>query len=121
LNPAIYGPYAEEFNPERWITAETAAGSKKEDRALIQPAKASFLAWSYGPRSCPGTKMAQVEFVAVMFGILKRYRVVPAIRHQGQTLREAREKLQDCMADSRQRITLMMNRPQDVWLSFEKR
>jgi hypothetical protein len=121
LNPAIYGPSAEKFDPARWMSADTSSTSEMGEKSLRQPAKATFLAWSFGPRACPGMKMSQVEFVAVIFGILKRYTVSPAICHEGQTLKDAREKLKERMTDSRQKITLTMNRPQDVWLSWKKR
>jgi len=121
MNPAIYGPSVEEFDPSRWMSTDPSTTPEMDEKSLRQPPKATFLAWSFGPRVCPGMKMAQVEFVAVIFGILKRYMVSPAICHEGQTLKDAREKLKDSMTDSRQKITLTMNRPQNVWLSWKKR
>jgi cytochrome P450 len=121
LNPSIYGANAQEFDPTRWISTDLSSASDVSRESLVHPPKATFLPWSSGPRICPGMKMAQVEFVAVVFEILKSYTVAPGIRHKGQTLDNAREKLKECMADSRQRITLMMNRPQDVWVSWKKR
>lgn len=121
MNPAIYGSQTEEFDPSRWLTTGNSLTTETKEESLIHPPKATFLGWSSGPRSCPGMKMSQVEFVAVIFGILKRYTIVPALSQEGQTLGDAREKLKICMMDSRQKITLTMDRPQDVWLSWKKR
>lgn len=58
-----------DFRPTRWINP---SGSSQP---IYQPSKGAFLPWSAGPRTCPGQKMAQVEFVAVMLTLLKRHRV----------------------------------------------
>ena len=73
-----------------------------------------------GPRNCPGQKMAQVEFVAVFSNIFKRYTVEPMVS-KGETLAMAKEKLSAIAADSQPRLTLQVNRPQDVRLKWTKR
>jgi cytochrome P450 len=37
----------------------------------------SFLTWSAGVRSCPGQRVSQVEFVAVMAGLFRDWKMKP--------------------------------------------
>ena len=64
--------------------------------------------------------MSQVEFVSVMATIFKYYTVEPIVE-KGETLDMAKEKLAGVMADSQPRLTLQVNRPQDVKLRWTKR
>ena len=80
----------------------------------------TFLPWSSGPRRCPGIKMSQVEFVAVMATIFREYRVSPMVS-EGETMEMAKERLEAVMYDSQPRITMQMNRPQDAKLKWARR
>lgn len=64
--------------------------------------------------------MAQVEFVAVFSTILKDYRV-ELVRKTGESLAQAKSRLMDVINDSQPKLTVSMNRPQDVLLRFVKR
>jgi hypothetical protein len=64
--------------------------------------------------------MSQVEFVAVIATIFKRYRVA-AIPEKGETIEDAKQRLREVMNDSQPRLTLQMNKPQDVKLRWSKR
>ncbi|KAI5247618.1 cytochrome P450 [Aureobasidium subglaciale] len=57
------------FRPSRWINPP-GSGS-----AILRPQKGTFVPWAAGPRVCPGQKMAQVEFAAVLMTILRERRV----------------------------------------------
>ncbi|KAL9103638.1 MAG: hypothetical protein Q9163_001333 [Psora crenata] len=111
VNPAVWGADALSFRPTRWMS---------EEGSFINPHRASFLPWSVGPRVCPGQKMAQVEFVAVMMTLFRSYRVSPVVE-EGKTIDMAREKLKGLMADSQSFVTLQMNRPRELKLKWEKR
>ncbi|KAF2640190.1 cytochrome P450, partial [Massarina eburnea CBS 473.64] len=58
------------WNPKRWIlpsspplpTSSSLVTEKFKSATITQ----GYAAWSYGPRICPGMKMAQVEFVGVL-------------------------------------------------------
>jgi cytochrome P450 len=76
--------------------------------------------WSGGPRVCPGQKMSQVEFVAVIATIFKRYTVAPVLE-KGETVEAARERLRGVMLDSQPRLTLQMNKPHEVKLKWSRR
>ena len=110
-NPEIWGSDAPSFRPSRWIGA---------DGNIIRPAPGTFAPWSLGPRICPGQKMAQVEFVAVMLAMFSAYKLSPVLQPE-EKFSMAQKRLQEIMTDSQPRITLEMNRPKDVILRWEKR
>ncbi|ORY07940.1 cytochrome P450 [Clohesyomyces aquaticus] len=61
-NPALWGPDAGEFRPERWIDQETGRangiGSAESNYA--------FLTFLHGPRSCIGERFARAELRALL-------------------------------------------------------
>lgn len=58
-----------EFRPSRWINPPNSSSP------IFQPQKGTYLAWSYGPRVCPGQKMAQVEIVGILTTLFSRHRM----------------------------------------------
>ena len=83
----------EAFRPSRWIN------SPGSTSIHFRPAKGTFLAWSGGPRICPGQKMAQIEFTAVILTLLKRHRIeVTPLRGEGR--RQIEERLDARLQDS---------------------
>jgi cytochrome P450 len=117
LNTETWGPDALKFNPGRWIPSSPEAS---EANALVTPAKGTFLPWSGGPRICPGMKMAQVEFVAVI-ATLFRYCKAEVVLREGETERQAKERLEQLMQESQPRLTLQIENPEDVVLRWVKR
>lgn len=123
---SIYGDDVEKFRPDRFLD-ESAEKGKPTIRSY---GKGTFLAWSGGPRVCPGSKMSQVEFVSVFMSIFSKYRVELVRKEiddgrggkRKETTEEARSRVDGLMADSQSRLTLQMNRPREVELRFvEKR
>jgi cytochrome P450 len=110
LAPNIWGNDALFFRPSRWISGE----------CFFEPPKGAYLPWSGGPRICPGLKMAQVEFLAVLFTIFKEWEV-EVVRRDGETIEEARNRVKRCVDDSQSRITLQMNNPKGVVLRWRRR
>jgi hypothetical protein len=76
--------------------------------------------WSSGPRTCPGQKMSQVEFVSVVMTIFRRCNVEP-IPKSGQSMKQAREDLLGLAQDSTSVLALQMNRPEDIRLRWTRR
>jgi cytochrome P450 len=114
--PSIWGSDSLEFRPSRWLTSDSTLGNPH----FITPARGTYLPWSGGPRSCPGQKMSQVEFVAVMLTLFKRCRAAPVVK-EGESVEDARRRFVDLMEDSQPRLTLQMNRPQDLALRWLRR
>ncbi|PVG01580.1 cytochrome P450 [Serendipita vermifera] len=64
--PEIWGPDAEEFNPERWI-------NPPKEASLIPNAWGSQLSFIAGPRSCIGFRFAIVEMKALLFALVRNF------------------------------------------------
>ncbi|MCJ1312350.1 hypothetical protein MMC25_006024 [Agyrium rufum] len=108
-----WGPAASEWNPGRWF-----ADSATKPRELIEAPEGRFLAWADGPRSCPGKKFAQVEFVAAMAVLFRNTRVSP-VPLEGESEENARGRLMAMVNDSAiSAITLQMNHPRSVALKW---
>jgi hypothetical protein len=65
-------------------------------------------------------RMAQVEFLSVIFTLFRQATVRPAIR-EGETAEMAAERTLKAVKDSLPRLTLQMNNPTDVDLIWSKR
>ena len=114
---SVWGPDALEFNPKRWIQqVEGAEGTE----ILIHPPRGTYIPWSTGPRSCPGQKMSQVEFVTVIATLFGKCTAQPVLG-MGESTEEGRRKLVNLMEDSQPVLTLQMNRPKDVRIEWRRR
>ena len=116
--PQVWSPGPLAFRPQRWLSG-TSNSSSTLDEKLVEPARGSFMPWSGGPRYCPGMKMAQVELVRVVSEIFREYRV-DVVQKEGETVEEARARLQRLVDDSSPRLTNQMNQP-EVLLKYVKR
>lgn len=91
------------FRPSRWIN---------EDGTLFQPPKGTFSPWSSGPRTCPGMKMAQVEFTSIFLILFRRHRIeAVALKKADETIEskiEVEERLEKSMEDSIAILTLQL-------------
>ncbi len=56
----IWGPDADEFRPERWET-------------ITERQKNAFIPFSYGPRSCVGRNVAEMEMALITATVFRRY------------------------------------------------
>ena len=108
---SIWGEDALEFRPSRWIV-ESSSGP-----IVKTVPKGTFLAWSAGPRNCPGYKMSQVEFVSVFATIFSKFKVELVLR-EGESVEQGRKRVEGVMGDSQSRLTLQMNRPKEVKVRF---
>ena len=56
----IWGADADEFRPERW-------------EKVTERQKAAFIPFSYGPRSCVGRNVAEMELALIVATVFRRY------------------------------------------------
>ncbi len=63
-NKSIFGPDAQVFRPERWITKD------KEERAVLNR---NLLAFGAGPRTCIGKNISLLEMSKVIPQIVRKY------------------------------------------------
>ena len=125
-DPTIYGPDVSTFRPDRFIDTTT---SEKGTPTIKSFGRGTYLAWSGGPRVCPGSKMSQVEFVSVFMSVFRDWRVELVRREvndgkgglRTETKEQATRRVEDVLADSQSRLTLQMNRPRDVAVRFVRR
>jgi cytochrome P450 len=115
-SPSTWGPDALAFNPARWLRP-VEEGAQPE---LVTPPRGTYLPWSVGPRTCPGQKMSQVEFVAVVATLFRRCTARPVVR-EGESVQLARRRVLGLVQDSRPVLTLQMGRPGEVLLEWAKR
>ncbi|KAL9614295.1 MAG: hypothetical protein Q9167_001178 [Letrouitia subvulpina] len=81
----IWGPDAETFRPERWLSGDGAGAGEKESRGRkeggqkakptvqLQKSAYEFPVFNAGPRSCLGKKLAEVLAVDVLARLVSRY------------------------------------------------
>jgi len=90
------------FRPSRWLDSPT---------QLYHPPKGTYLPWSAGPRVCPGQKMAQVEFVAVILTLFLKHRLEPIRRRIGEDSGDGKEESDEQVRD---RLDALMERSQPI-------
>lgn len=61
--------------------------------------------------------MAQTEFLSVIYTIFSKYRAEPALE-EGESLDHGRSRMAAVIEDSQPRLTLQMNRPDDLKLKW---
>ncbi|KAI5807373.1 cytochrome P450 [Peziza echinospora] len=79
---SLWGPTAEEFDPERWITP-------REKKDEIGGSNYDFMTFLHGPRGCIGKDFARLEFKALLVALLGRFEFGEVLEEDG-----ARRKLQ---------------------------
>lgn len=84
--------------------------------AVLKPPKGTFLPFSEGSRMCSGKKFASVEFVAVLYTLLRDYRVELALDQPGWTKERVLSVLKGRKAGA---LTLAV--PEHIPLRFVKR
>jgi cytochrome P450 len=87
FNPKVWGDDTTKWEPSRWIIEDRrptssipSAGSAVTSgttsaNGLLVPGKSTFLPFSDGARACLGKRVATIEFVAVIFTLLREHRV----------------------------------------------
>lgn len=116
--PTLWGSDSMSFRPGRWISE--AGGIADIEQEEIKPMPVGYLPWSIGPRSCPGKKFAQVEFVAVVAHLFRRHRV-KAVLEPGETMEAVKKRIYGVLEDSALEVTTKMNHPEKVRLVWEER
>ena len=109
INPAIWGPQALEWQPDRWIEKD-----EKGIETIISLPAGAFMPWASGPRICPGKKFSQVEFVAVIACLLRHHRVQAVCEPGEISAAVAAARLNDEVKQSSFSFLLKVKRPQKI-------
>lgn len=110
------------FEPRRFLTL--APNGTETCKDFSAPSARGFVAWSRGPRICPGKKFSQVEFVAVLMGLFRDGRRVQLVgdeeedgtREKGdkagkygdKAMERARQRARRVMAEAEIEVALKM-------------
>ena len=119
--PDTWGPDSLTWRPDRWMPSSdmkpnSSTADSESTIDSLSRGRGTFVPWADGPRSCPGRKFAQVEFVAVMAVLFRRHRVRPKLLDR-ETMEQAKKRVLGMVNDSAiSAITLQMRRPKDVAL-----
>lgn len=100
-DPQIWGDDAGEWKPQRWIEIA-------EDGAEVLKERSEMMAWSTGPRVCPGKKFSLVEIVAVICTVLSDYRL------------EGTANMVEMLRDFEYSVTPKPRRPEGASIKFVK-
>ncbi|KAI4119507.1 MAG: hypothetical protein LQ345_000609 [Seirophora villosa] len=126
-HPRYWGDDSLEFEPSRWIThtptTDRSPPSSRPVEHFKEPTtrNSPFVGWSGGARSCPGRKFAQVEFVGVLVGLFRDFRVRP-VPFKGEDEGMARARLlHQIRTDTGMRLLLQMLHPERAVLEWKKR
>ncbi|KAA8569039.1 hypothetical protein EYC84_000712 [Monilinia fructicola] len=135
-HPRHWGSNSLAWEPSRWIIA-TSTSSSEPTLTSPPPPKTSnlaaekflefpkasnpFIAWSGGARVCPGKKFSQVEFVGVLVGLFKDYKVKP-VQLEGESEEDARKRLKALIEEiTGFRLLLQLLHPDKLYFKWERR
>ncbi|KAK8135663.1 hypothetical protein PG984_003603 [Apiospora sp. TS-2023a] len=91
------------------------------DEELDMNRRSVFLGWSEGARDCPGKKFSQAEFVALMVGLFREWRVDPVMKDASETMEDARKRVLNLIRDdSGWALLLQMFHPERAPLAWRK-
>ncbi|KAL8926910.1 MAG: hypothetical protein Q9208_002719 [Pyrenodesmia sp. 3 TL-2023] len=89
---SIWGPDANEFNPDRWA-----------EGIITEKQKAAFIPFSYGPRACVGRNVAEMELALIVSTVVKGFDFVLRERGELQTREGFLRKPLGCRVGMRRR------------------
>ncbi|PQE23105.1 cytochrome P450 protein [Rutstroemia sp. NJR-2017a WRK4] len=127
-HPRYWGDNSLEWEPSRWIISNspdvpsTILQTLDSEIFMEHPKDANpFIAWSVGGRVCPGKKLAQVEWVAVMASLFQKYKVTPVLQ-DGEDEKAARQRLQLLIKKHTGfKLMLKLLRPEEAVLAWVQR
>ena len=125
-HPRYWGHDSLDFEPSRWITADGPVSATDDSQPVEHlkepPSRNSpFVGWSGGARNCPGRKFAQVEFVGVLVGLFRDFKVKP-VPLKGEDDKMARLRLLDQIRmDTGMKLLLQMLHPERAVLEWKRR
>ena len=120
-HPRYWGENSLDFEPSRWIESSPSSPHPVEHLKEPPTRNSPFVGWSGGARSCPGRKFAQVEFVGVLVGLFRDFKVRPVpLRGEDDEMARAR-LLHQIRYDTGMRLLLQMLHPERAVLEWRRR
>ncbi|RAH76589.1 cytochrome P450 [Aspergillus japonicus CBS 114.51] len=118
MDPGTWGRDAAEWRPSRWVLASS-TGHPGEDVYNAEMGR-KLIAWSEGPRVCPGKRFSQIEILAVLLQLFRKH-TVDIVPDPGETVEEARQRAYARVQQSTMSLTLHIPQPEKVCLRWERR
>lgn len=109
-DPAIYGPDAEEFRPERWLDPEKAKLYQKY-----------FFGFGYGARICLGQDIARMELYKGPLHFFQRFTPLVVKKDGIESATEKKSDLQGLESTGRFVVKGGVGFWEDVWITIRKR
>lgn len=75
---SIWGSDWEEFKPERWLGSGEGEGEEKK-WSFVGKDPYTYPVFQAGPRICLGKEMAFLQMKSIVNGVLRRFKIVPAM------------------------------------------
>ncbi|RAL08017.1 cytochrome P450, partial [Aspergillus homomorphus CBS 101889] len=119
-DPDTWGEDALEWRPARWVLAPRGGAGAVHDEVFDAQMERHLLAWSEGPRVCPGKRFAQIEILAVLLQLLRRHRV-EIVPDAGETVAQAQKRAWQRVQMSSMSLTLHIPQPERVRLRWVRR
>ncbi|KAI0158957.1 cytochrome P450 [Pestalotiopsis sp. NC0098] len=120
-DPKYWGSDSLDWRPSRFIKPSAGSVQQPGNEEMDMNQRGLFLGWSEGTRDCPGKKFSQVEFVALMVGLFRNWRVHPVKKHPGEKIEDARQRVLDLIRnDSGWVLLLQMLHPEKAPLVWRK-
>lgn len=129
-DPRYWGENSLEFEPSRWIISDPNLSKKSASADVVHRGEkfkelpknnSPFVGWSGGARNCPGRKFSQVEFVGVLVGLFRNFRVKP-VPEAGENDAMARARLlKQIHTDTGMRLLLQMLHPEKAVFQWTRR
>jgi cytochrome P450 len=121
--PKYWGPDPLAWNPAQHISiSDQNAKDSFEAEVLAADTSEHFMPWAWGQRVCPGKRFSQVELVAVLAALFRRYRV-EIVPDEGESSEQARARVwaSSLKVDHQGHMLHEMLNPQSVGLVWVKR
>ena len=112
------GPDPSKFDPRRFVVESTTGKETLRDEATL--AQEGWMPWTVGPRSCPGKKFSQVEFVSLVSHLLLQADIkVVDRKYEGNI--NARDTLNAALADTIFNLGTTVKRADEIYIEFVPR
>ncbi|KAK5080450.1 hypothetical protein LTR05_008560 [Lithohypha guttulata] len=126
-HPKYWGPDPLVFRPDRWTVNAQEHQQDEIDAdgphdwqstSLLQPVPGSFVAWSAGPRICPGKKFSQVEFVSVIAMLFSNNSRVEVVREKDEMPEDAKRRVARVLAEAKTEIALKVPNAESIGMRW---
>ncbi len=124
VHPPYWGEDALQWRPSRWIVPSASSSSEShtdplELESFFVPPEGSYYPFSAGARSCPGKRLAQVEFVGVMAALFHEHQVQPVLQAE-ESMEQGLRRMMDVVDDRGLVLLMQILHPEKAVVEWRK-